>query len=87
MTAAAAAETRTSHRATRVRVAPAPSPRSLSRQVRDTYVVCVWEVGFDSLKFGPVGGRCLISLLDLLEFLERYFLGVYLAEGMLHVGL
>jgi len=31
-----AAETRTSHRVTRVRVAPAPAPRSLSRQVRDT---------------------------------------------------
>jgi len=36
MTAAVAAETRTSHRATRVRVAPAPAPRSLSRQVPDT---------------------------------------------------
>jgi len=35
MTAAAAAETRTSHRATRVRVAPAPAPRCLLRQVRD----------------------------------------------------
>ena len=33
---AAAAETRTSPRATRVRVAPAPAPRSLSRQVRDS---------------------------------------------------
>jgi len=38
MTAAAEAETRTSHRATRVRVAPAPVPRSLSRQVRDRVV-------------------------------------------------
>jgi len=37
MTAAATAETRTSHRATRVRVAPALAPSSLSRQVRDTY--------------------------------------------------
>ena len=36
MTAAAAAETRTSHRVTRVRVAPAPAARSLSCQVRDT---------------------------------------------------
>jgi len=36
MTAAAAAETRTSYRATRVRVALAPAPRSLSRQVRDS---------------------------------------------------
>ena len=35
MTAAAAAETRMSHRVTRVRVAPVPAPRSLSRQVRD----------------------------------------------------
>jgi len=35
MTAAAAAEMRTSHRATRARVAPALAPRSLSRQVRD----------------------------------------------------
>ena len=33
---AAAAETRTSHRVTRVRVAPAPAPRSLSHQVRDS---------------------------------------------------
>jgi len=36
MTAAAAAETRMSHTVTRVRVAPALAPRSLSRQVRDT---------------------------------------------------
>jgi len=35
MTAAAAEETRTSHRVTRVRVVPAPAPTSLSRQVRD----------------------------------------------------
>jgi len=33
MTAAAAAEMRTSHRAIRVRVALVPAPRSLSRQV------------------------------------------------------
>ena len=30
------AETRKSHRVTRVRVAPAPASRSLSRQVRDS---------------------------------------------------
>jgi len=35
MTAAAPAETRTCHRVTRVRVAPVPAPRSLSRQVHD----------------------------------------------------
>ena len=39
MTAAAAVETRTSHRATRVRVAPAPAPRSLLRQVRDSLLL------------------------------------------------
>ena len=33
---AVAAETRTSHRVTRVRVAPVPAPRSLSHQVRDS---------------------------------------------------
>jgi len=38
MTTAVAVETRTSHRATRVRVAPAPAPRSLSCQVRDITV-------------------------------------------------
>jgi len=36
---AAAAETWTSHRVTRVRVAPAPAPRYLSYQVRDTYAL------------------------------------------------
>jgi len=35
MTAAVAAETRMSHRVTRMRVAPVPVPSSLSRQVRD----------------------------------------------------
>jgi len=39
MTAAEAAETRMSHRATRVRVAPVLAPRSLSRQVRNREAV------------------------------------------------
>jgi len=43
------------------------------------------EICFDSLEFDPVGGCWSVSLLDFLELFERYFLGVYLAEGMLHV--
>ena len=46
MTAAAAAETRTSHRARRVRVPPVPAPRSLSRQVRDRQAQEVEFLGY-----------------------------------------
>jgi len=53
----------------------------------DAYIVPIWEVCFDRLEFRPVGCRHSTSLLDFLEFLECYFLSIYLAERMLHAGL
>jgi len=38
------------------------------------------------LEFRPVGCCRLVSLLDFLEFFEGYFLGIYLAEGVLYVS-
>jgi len=52
----------------------------------DAYIVRIREVCFDPLEFCPVGCRHSTSLLDFLEFLECYFLSIYLAERMLHAG-
>jgi len=53
----------------------------------DAYIGRIREVCFDPLEFRPVGCRRSTSLLDFLQFLECYFLGIYLAERMLHTGL